>query len=84
MEFFLNGIADKLVKAIQNDFNEVLKVVNVEVIYSISLVTDSDTSSLFFALNTIEYMQKKDEEYLKSGLFDKMNFIYKTKWIPAE
>ena len=68
--FFLNEIADKLVKAIQNDFNEVLKIADVEVIYSISLVTDSDTSSLFFALNTIESMQKRDEEYLKSGLFE--------------
>ncbi len=80
-------IKEKLVKAIDSDYNNIQKNVSDQKIYAVSLVTDSDTVSLYLAVNTFEYLEKKNknlqELFSKSNLESK-DVFYNTKWIPAE
>ncbi|WP_431307259.1 DUF4303 domain-containing protein [Ferdinandcohnia quinoae] len=56
--FFID-LEERLVKAIEIDFTNIKKMIGNEKIYALSLVTDSDAVSLFLALNTIEFLEKK-------------------------
>ncbi|MCI8327620.1 MAG: DUF4303 domain-containing protein [Lachnospiraceae bacterium] len=44
---------------------QIWKEISEERIYAVALVTDSGCITLFLALNTYEYMRKKDAEYLE-------------------
>jgi len=96
-DFFIN-LSERLVKAIELDFTNLKKIIGNEKIYAVSLVTDSDTVSLFLAVNTNEFLEKKNEEKdtkdnelfaqfaeyfpVKIDGFDAITS--NTKWIPAE
>ena len=93
MEKFLNKISKKLCKAIKKDAKRVLKELDGEELYSVALVTDSDCISLYMALNTYEYLETADEEYLELVREDlteadinqiKSGVICLTKWLPDE
>lgn len=93
MKEFLNELSIKVQYAVEKDMKEIVKDVGKEQIYVASLVTDSDYTSLYFAVNTFERMKQKDEKYLdmlKSSLSsEKIEAIKRgnasfIKWIPAE
>lgn len=93
MKDFLNELSIKVQYAVEKDMKEIVKDVGKEQIYVASLVTDSDYTSLYFAVNTFERMKQKDEKYLdmlKSSLpSEKIEAIKRgnasfIKWIPAE
>ncbi|KOP80180.1 hypothetical protein AMS59_01900 [Lysinibacillus sp. FJAT-14745] len=96
-DFFIN-LSERLVKAIELDFTNIKKMIGKEKIYAVSLVTDSDTVSLFLAVNTNEFLEKKNDEkdmqdnellaqfaeYFPGKIDELDNITYNTKWIPAE
>ncbi|GAB0168353.1 DUF4303 domain-containing protein [Lysinibacillus sp. CTST325] len=96
-DFFIN-LRERLVKAIELDFTNIKKMIGKEKIYTVSLVTDSDTVSLFLAVNTNEFLEKKNDEkdmqdnellaqfaeYFPGKIDELDNITYNTKWIPAE
>lgn len=65
MEKFFNKMGKKIYKAIKKDAKRVLKEMDGEELYSVALVTDSDCITLFMALNTYEFLETADEEYLE-------------------
>ncbi len=93
MEIFFEQFGKKLEKAVKKDIQKALKEVGEEKVYAVALVTDDDCISLYLALNTYEYMKKKDEKYIElfQGDFSqdyirrvKDGFESFTKWIPDE
>lgn len=93
MEKFFSKITPKLYKAIKKDAKRVLKEIEEETLYSVALVTDSDCTTLYMALNTNEYLETADEEYLEMVQEDlseeEMKQIEEgevclTKWLPDE
>ena len=93
MELFFNDLNNRIQLAIKKDIARIFNEVGNEQIYTIALVTDSDCITLYLALNTYEYMQKKDEQYIKmfqgrlpeeriKSIRDGLSSF--TKWIPAE
>lgn len=91
MELFFKDLGNKIQKAIKKDVEKILNEVGEEKIYSVALVTDSDCITLYLALNTYEYMKKRDGEYTKM-FQDKWSEEYNikegsvnlTKWIPDD
>lgn len=93
MEKFFNKIGKKIYKAIKKDTKRVLKEMEGEELYSVALVTDSDCITLFMALNTYEYLETADEEYLEMLGEDlseedirqiEEGLVCLTKWLPDE
>lgn len=93
MEVFFNNLAEKIEQAVKTDMEQIRKEIGEEKIYAAALVTDSDCVTLFLALNTYEYMRKKDAEYLEK-LHDNLSeadiknvkegTASLTKWTPDE
>jgi len=52
----------QLIEAVKSDYDELKKKIKSEHPSSLALVTDSDFSSLFLAVNTVEYLNKKREK----------------------
>lgn len=65
MEEFFNEIENKIQHALTTEIKRILKETGEEKIYAAALVTDSDCITLFLAVNTYEYMQKRDREYIE-------------------
>lgn len=93
MEMFLKNLSDQILQAVKKDIKNILNDVGEEKIYAVALVTDSDCITLYLALNTYEYMKKRDEEYIKMYPNDwpeqkikniREGSVSLTKWIPAE
>lgn len=93
MEKFFRDLESKIQKAVKKDVKKILKEVGEEKIYVAALVTDSDCITLYLAVNTYEYMEKADEEYiemLKADLSEediknvRDGAVSLTKWIPDE
>lgn len=93
MESFFNELAGKIEQAVKTDMEQIRKEIGEEKLYAAALVTDSDCITLFLALNTYEYMRKKDMEYLEmlhNDLSDqdiksvKEGTASLTKWTPDE
>ncbi len=93
MKAFFNNLAEKIEQAVKKDMEQIWKEIGEEKIYAVALVTDSDCITLFLALNTYEYMRKKDAEYLEM-LHDNLSeediknvkegTASLTKWTPDE
>lgn len=93
MELFFEDLSKRIVTAVKKDMERIIKEVGEEKIYSVALVTDSDCITLYLALNTYEYMKKRDEQYvkiLKGKIAEEKIASVKngtssfTKWIPDE
>ena len=93
MKSFFNELAEKIEQAVKTDMEQIREEISDEKLYAVALVTDSDCITLFLALNTYEYMRKKDMEYLEllhGDLSDKDIKSLKegtashTKWSPDE
>lgn len=93
MERFFKDLGDQIQQAVKKDIKNILNNVGEEEIYAVALVTDSDCITLYLALNTYEYMKKRDEEYIK--MFQnkwpeqqiksiREGAVSLTKWIPAD
>ena len=65
MKAFFDNLAEKIEHAVKTDMEQIRKEIGEEKVYAVALVTDSDCITLFLALNTYEYMRKKDEKYLE-------------------
>ncbi len=65
MKLFFQNLTGKIEEAVRNDVEKALKELNGEKIYAAALVTDSDCITLYPALNTCEYMRKRDLEYIE-------------------
>ena len=65
MKEFFNEIENKIQHALTTEIKRILKETGEEKIYAAALVTDSDCITLFLAVNTYEYMQKRDREYIE-------------------
>lgn len=65
MKAFFNNFSGKIEQAVKKDMEQIRQEIGEEKIYAAALVTDSDCITLFLALNTYEYMQKKDAAYLE-------------------
>jgi hypothetical protein len=90
---FFKDIENVIQKAVINDFQRIMEEIGKESVYSIALVTDSDCITLYLAVNTYEYMKKKDAEYeiLYKDMYSKRQVemlkndsLCITKWIPSE
>lgn len=93
MEVFFKDLANQIEEAVKKAVKEILKEIGEEKIYAAALVTDSDCITLYLALNTYEYMKKKDEKYIEMLHDDlseeKIKSVREgraslTKWIPDE
>ncbi len=93
MEKFFSKISKKLYKALKKDIKRVLKEMEGEELYSVALVTDSDCITLYMALNTYEYLETADEDYLEMVEEDlseedmrkiEEGKVCLTKWLPDE
>ena len=93
MEKFFNKMSKKIYKAIKKDTKRALKEMKGEELYSVALVIDSDCITLYMALNTYEYLEKADEEYLEMVKEDlseedirqiEEGLVCLTKWLPDE
>lgn len=93
MRKFFDKIQMKLTKAIVSDAKRIMKEIDGEEIYSVALVTDSDGISVFMALNTKEYLEQADEEFVEMAAEDlsedainryKEGTLSFTKWTPDE
>ncbi len=65
MKQFFENLESKIYDAVKNDIKPILKEIGDERIYAVALVTDSDCITLYLALNTYEYMKKRDEECIE-------------------
>ena len=93
MEVFFKELVNQIEEAVKKAVKEILKETGEEKIYAAALVTDSDCITLYLALNTYEYMKKRDEEYIEM-LHDNLSEekiknvregkASLTKWIPDE
>ena len=63
MSFFKN-LEHNIEQAVKKDMKKILKETGNEKIYAVALVTDSDCITLYLAVNTYEFMEKHDKEYL--------------------
>lgn len=93
MKLFFKELGNRIQQAVEKEVKKILKEVGEERIYAVALVTDSDCITLYLALNTYEYMKKKDEEYIELLQDDLSKEDIKnvregssslTKWIPDE
>lgn len=93
METFFKELSAKIEQAVKTDMQEIQKEIGDEKIYAAALVTDSDCVTLFLAVNTYEYMRKKDAEYIELMHDDLSEEDIKnvkegigslTKWVPDE
>lgn len=93
MELFFKELEGMIQKAVKKDVESILKKIGEERIYAVALVTDSDCITLYLALNTYEYMKKRDEEYIQKYVdvwtkeyikSIREGSISLTKWIPAD
>ena len=93
MEAFFRELANQIEEGVKKAVKEILKETGEEKIYAAALVTDSDCITLYLALNTYEYMKKRDEKYiemLQDNLSEeKIKNVREgrdslTKWIPDE
>lgn len=93
MELFFEELKNKIQQAVKDDFKRILMEVGEEKIYSIALVTDSDCTSLFLAVNTYEYMRKQDDNSIEEAkdclpkeIVEKMKagLLCISKWVPAD
>ncbi|WP_149205755.1 DUF4303 domain-containing protein [Flavobacterium johnsoniae] len=62
LEEFGTFFRSQLIEAIKSDYEGLKKKIKSEQPCSLALVTDSDFSSLFLAVNTVEYVNKKREK----------------------
>ena len=90
---FFNNLNQEIQLAVEKDVKKIFCEIGEEKVYAIALVTDSDCITLYMAINTYEYMKKKDEQYIKmlEGRVpeEKIKRVKEgsdsfTKWIPAE
>ena len=93
MKDFFEQIERKVYDAVKKAMGCILEEVGNENVYAAALVTDEDCVSLFLAVNTYEYMRKKDLEnleFMRQYLSeDKIRKIEDgtdslTKWTPSE
>lgn len=93
MKQFFDNLKQEIQLAIEKDVKNIFCEIGKEKVYAIALVTDSDCITLYMAINTCEYLKKKDEQYIKmlEGRVteEKIKRIKEgldsfTKWIPAE
>lgn len=93
MEAFFRELANQIEEGVKKAVKEILKETGGEKIYAAALVTDSDCITLYLALNTYEYMKKRDEKYIEMLQDDLSEEKIKnvregrdslTKWIPDE
>ena len=93
MEKFFEKTSKKLYKAIKKDAKRMLKEMEDEELYSVAVITDSDCITLYMAMNTYEYLESADEDYLEMVQDDlteedisliKDGKVCLTKWIPDE
>ncbi len=80
MKLFFEKISTEIENAVKKDINKILKEIGEERVCAIAFVTDSDCIILYLAINTYEYMNKKDHEYIEL-LQDKLSeeYIKKSK-----
>jgi len=81
VDVFFKDLEKKMVSAIRSDFKEMLGFIEDEKIYAVCLVTDSEARTTFFVVNTYEYLEKKDQEYIEKGWESAYDEL---KWDPSE
>ena len=93
MKVFFEQIGNKIEKAVKEEIQKILKNIGEEKVYAVALVTDCDCITLYLAVNTYEYMKKRDEKYIEmmQGKMpqEKIERVKEgvesfTKWIPDE
>lgn len=93
MKTFFKNMKIKIEMAIMEDIKKIIEEIGDDQIYAVALVTDSDCITLYMAVNTNEYMNKADEEYIEMFQEDlkqeeiakcKKRLISFTQWIPDE
>ena len=93
MNTFYNNLGLKIQQAVKEVMPKILQKAGDETIYTAALVTDSDCITLFLAINTYEYLEKRDQEYLEEMDFDlseedqtdlEEGTASLTKWLPDE
>ncbi|MCI8373248.1 MAG: DUF4303 domain-containing protein [Lachnospiraceae bacterium] len=93
MEEFYNDLTLKIQQAVKKVMSKILQKTGDETIYAAALVTDSDCTTLFLAVNTYEYLEKRDLEYLQLMDFHLSEEEQRqlnegtaslTKWLPDE
>lgn len=93
MKQFFENLNARIQLAIEKDVKKIFREIGKEKVYGVALVTDSDCITLYLAMNTYEYMKKKDEQYIKmlKGRIpeEKIERVKEgsssfTKWTPAE
>lgn len=93
MKEFFDEVYTEIYNAIKEDMETISKHIGDETIYGVALVTDEDCISLYLAVNTSEYLRKKDldnlsfmRQYLSEekiqGIEEGTDSL--TKWTPAE
>ncbi len=65
MNTFYKELDNKIQQAVKVEMQNIQRKVGKERIYAVALVTDSDCVTLFLAVNTYEYLQKRDKKYAK-------------------
>lgn len=75
MKSFFEKISTEIENAVKKDINKILKEIGKERVCAIAFFTDSDCITLYLAINTYEYMNKKDHEYIEL-LQDKLSEEY--------
>ncbi len=91
MNLFFKNLEHKIEQAVKKDMQKILKEIGNEKIYAVALVTDSDCITLYLAVNTYEFLEKHDKEYLADMDLSeediknlKQGFASLTQWIPDE
>lgn len=91
MNSFFKNLQYQIEQAVKKDMKKILKETDNEKIYTVALVTDSDCITLYLAVNTYEFMKKKDKEYsIDMDLSEediknlKEGFASLTQWLPDE
>ena len=93
MKQFFCDLSQEIQLAVEKDVKKIFREIGEEKVYAIALVTDSDCITLYMAINTYEYLKKKDEQYIKmlegTVAEEKIKRVKEgsdsfTKWIPAE
>ncbi len=65
MNTFYKELDNKIQQAVKVEMQNIQRKIGKERIYAVALVTDSDCVTLFLAVNTYEYLQKRDKKYAK-------------------
>ncbi len=91
MNTFYKELDNKIQQAVKVEMQNIQRKIGKERIYAVALVTDSDCVTLFLAVNTYEYLQKRDKKYAKElDLSEedlknvKEGSVSLTQWIPDE